>query len=103
VNKQEVKQIIMKGSTVSCTSEEYPDVRRYLQEIAGESIDTGQSIYAAIALAEVQRLDSITRVAEQWDGAESGTCPSCMGDKYIFNMDGMPIGDCPDCKGTGHV
>lgn len=83
MNKQEVKQIVMKGEIVKCSQGEYPDVRRYLQEIAGESIDEGQSVYAAIALGQVASLDRVFRVAEQWDGADQPIpaaderCPHC--------------------------
>jgi hypothetical protein len=44
------------------------------------------------------------RAAEHRNEAVTGqTCPSCMGDKYVYNSDGMPIDDCPQCKGTGQV
>ena len=57
MNKQQVKTSVMTGNLVNCSAEEYPDVRRYLQEFAGESVDSGQIIYTQIALNEVARLD----------------------------------------------
>lgn len=50
-------QAISLGSLVECTKEEYPEIRTALQKYAGEKIDTGQDIYAQIALEEVRRLD----------------------------------------------
>ena len=58
MNKSQVKQLVMSGNLVECSQEEYPDVRRYLQEFAGESVDNGQIIYTQIALNEVRRLDA---------------------------------------------
>ena len=30
-------------------------------------------------------------------------CPSCSGDKFLFDMDGIPVGDCTQCNGQGYV
>lgn len=54
-------QAISGGSLVECTKEEYPEIRKALQEFAGKQIDNGQDIYAMIALEEVRRLDNYFR------------------------------------------
>ena len=65
MNKLEVRQAIMSGTPLSNVQEyEYLLIRGWLQDIAGESIDQGQDIYAAIALNEVKKLD------EQFSDAE---------------------------------
>ncbi len=48
---------IYRGSLVECSREEYPEVRRTLQEYAGRWIDQQQLLRALIALREVVRLD----------------------------------------------
>ena len=58
MNKNHVKQLVMSGTLVECSQGEYPDVRRYLQEFADESVDKGHTLYAIIALNEVKRLDA---------------------------------------------
>lgn len=63
--KEQVKAVIMAGNLIDCSTEEYPDVRRYLQEFAGESVDNGQPIYTMIALNEVKRLDKKFEAAQQ--------------------------------------
>ncbi len=55
---QEAVKAISKASLVDCTKEEYPEVRKALQEYASKQIDNGQDIYAMIALEEVKRLDA---------------------------------------------
>ena len=57
--KQEAIANVYKGKPVSCTKEQYPEVRSALQESAGRWIDAGQDIRAVIALEEVKRLDKI--------------------------------------------
>lgn len=59
MTKQEIKQKIYTGNLVQCKSDEYKtNVRRYLQEVAGEFIDANDVLRASIALNEVKRLDT---------------------------------------------
>ena len=65
MNKLEVRQAIMSGTPlVDVPDDEYLLVRGWLQDIAGESIDNGQDIYAVIALNEVKKLDEQTGSAQ---------------------------------------
>lgn len=57
--KQEAIANVYNGKTVSCTKEQYPEIRTALQEAAGRWIDAGQDIRAVIALEEVKRLDEL--------------------------------------------
>lgn len=57
MNKNQVKQEIITGNVIVCSQDKYPEVRRCLQELAGEWVDNGQAIYSMIALNEVKRLD----------------------------------------------
>jgi len=71
MNKLEVRQAIMSGTPLSnVPDDERTLVRGWLQDIAGESIDNGQDIYAVIALNEVKKLDELTRSAQLHVGAE---------------------------------
>ena len=45
------------GNLVVCTRDEWPSVRRALQEQAGRWINQKQDVRAIIALEEVRRLD----------------------------------------------
>jgi hypothetical protein len=89
MNKEQVKAKVTSGNLIDCSAEEYTDVRRYLQEFAGESVDNGQIIYTQIALNEVARLDkkfaavehSVQRiwgtVAQNEDLPNEKTCATC--------------------------
>jgi len=55
---KEAIQMVSQAWLVECTIEEYPEIRKALQEYAGTQIDNGQDIYAQIALSEVKRLDN---------------------------------------------
>lgn len=57
--KQEAIANVYNGKPVSCTKEQYPEIRSSLQESAGRWIDAGQDIRAVIALEEVKRLDEL--------------------------------------------
>jgi hypothetical protein len=46
------------GNLVSCTAEEYKEIRDALQDQAGRWIDAGDGLRAMIALEEVKRLDN---------------------------------------------
>jgi hypothetical protein len=59
VNPEQALEAVYAGRTVECTAEEYPAIRRALQEKAGKWIDQGQDIRAQIALQEVRRLDAL--------------------------------------------
>ena len=48
---------VYNGNLVDCTTEEWPSVRRALQDQAGKWIDQGQGMRAQIALREVKRMD----------------------------------------------
>ncbi|MBU0977319.1 MAG: hypothetical protein KKD18_02805 [Nanoarchaeota archaeon] len=54
---KEAIQAISTGQLVDCTKEEYPEIRKAIQDYAGKQIDNGQDIYAQIALMEIKRLD----------------------------------------------
>lgn len=82
MNKLEVRQAIMSGTPLSDVPEdEYLLVRGWLQDIAGESIDNGQDIYAVIALSEVKKLDEQIRSAqlplERNSATTQAACPKC--------------------------
>lgn len=53
----EAIKAVSRGDLVTCTKEEYYEVRKALQDFAGKSIDSGDVFRANIALSEVQRLD----------------------------------------------
>lgn len=55
---QEAVQTISRADLIECTEEEYPEIRKAVQEYAGRQIDNGQDIYAQIALEEIKRLDA---------------------------------------------
>ena len=49
---------VERGELVACAPEEWPVVRRALQDRAGRWIEQRQDIRAILALREVQRLDA---------------------------------------------
>lgn len=59
MNEQEAIAAIYSGKLVDCSKEEYPNIRKSIQEQAGKWIDTGQDIRASIALHEIKRLDNL--------------------------------------------
>lgn len=65
MEKNQVKKYVMRGNLVQCSQDEYQDVRRYLLEFSGESIDNGQTVYAVISLGEVKRLDSLFHLTQE--------------------------------------
>jgi len=58
LNKENVRQSIEQGNLIKCNKKEYTKVRDWLQQVAGEYIDSGDGLRSMIALNEVQRLDS---------------------------------------------
>jgi hypothetical protein len=58
MNKNKIKQKLVQAELIDCEKDDYPDVRRFIQECAGEFIDVNDHIRAEIALAEVRRLDA---------------------------------------------
>jgi hypothetical protein len=56
---KEAIQAVYHGRLVECTADEYPEIRRALQDQAGKQIDGGDHLRAQIALMEVQRLDTV--------------------------------------------
>jgi hypothetical protein len=50
---------VANGNPVTCSEQDYPEVRAVLQEQAGKWIDSGDHVRAQIALAEVKRLDAL--------------------------------------------
>jgi len=58
MNANEAVAAIYNGDLVVCTADEWPELRRVIQEQAGKWIDQGQGIRAQIALEEVRRLDA---------------------------------------------
>jgi hypothetical protein len=59
MTRTEAIDAVHNGNLVQCTKEEYPEIRRALQDQAGKWIDGGQGVRAMIALQEVQRLDKL--------------------------------------------
>lgn len=59
MTRTEAIDAVYNGRLVECTKEEYPEIRRALQDQAGKWIDDGQGVRAVIALQEVQRLDTL--------------------------------------------
>ena len=57
--KQEAIANVYNGKPVSCTKEQYPEIRAVLHEYAGRWIDAGQDIRSVIALEEIKRLDEL--------------------------------------------
>ena len=57
--KQQAIADVYNGKLVSCTKEQYPEIRSAIQESAGRWIDAGQDIRAVIALEEIKRLDEL--------------------------------------------
>jgi hypothetical protein len=47
------------GDLVKCSADEWPAVRRALQDAAGKMIDSGQGMRANLMLQEVRRLDGV--------------------------------------------
>jgi hypothetical protein len=56
---REAIDAVYQGKLVACTRDEYPEIRRALQDKAGQWIDQGQGVRATIALQEVARLDTL--------------------------------------------
>lgn len=54
---QQAIQAIERGNLVTCTAEDYPDVRKAIQDQAAKWIDACDLTHIAIALSEVKRLD----------------------------------------------
>lgn len=56
---QEAILAVYYGKPVDCAPEDYPEIRRAIQDQAGKWIDQGQDIRAVIALREIERLDRL--------------------------------------------
>jgi hypothetical protein len=56
---KEAIQAVYHGRPVQCTVDEYPEIRRALQEQAGRWIDGGDHIRSRIALHQIVTLDHI--------------------------------------------
>ena len=54
----DIDKIIRRGELIDCDVEEYPDVRKMIQDLAGEYIDEHQTPHFVIAMNEVKRLDA---------------------------------------------
>jgi len=48
---------ISQGKLIDCSAEQWPEIRKAVQEQAGKWIDYGDGFRATIALQEVARLD----------------------------------------------
>lgn len=56
---KEAIQAVHNGQPVLCTVDEYPEIRRALQDQAGKWIDQNDHVRSHIALSEVHRLDHV--------------------------------------------
>lgn len=59
MTKEEAIQAVHKGQIIHCTVDEYPEIRRALQDQAAKWIDQNDHIRAHIACFEVERLDRV--------------------------------------------
>jgi hypothetical protein len=66
----DIKNAIHSGNLVSCTAEEYRDVRNQLHGLAGMYADQDDAVRMGIALSEVKRLDSLFDFKLQGDTFE---------------------------------
>ena len=56
---EEAINAIYNGKLIYCTKEEYPGIRKALQDKAGKLIDTGDPLRSMMMLEEVRRLDKL--------------------------------------------
>jgi hypothetical protein len=66
---------VQRGQPVECTADQYfMRIRSVLQSYAGQMVDSGQNVYAVVALEQVRRLDTVFRTGDHLrnlDTAES--------------------------------
>jgi hypothetical protein len=55
--EKRTREQINTGSPISCSKEEYPEVRKLLHDIASSYADENDVVRMHIALSEVKRLD----------------------------------------------